>query len=224
MGQKKKPRKTDGITRTKARPMGVFGWLWTVFFVSAGMFVVGILVGRGTAPIRFDIEALQKELAALKAQALKAEVQRYRIDPKDDGPRGGIEFHEALKTPYPRTEKLKLSPPPKRKPTAPVTPKPAAVASPPVVTPAGKPPLPSAADAAAPMTLQVASLKEKASADRIVAALVRKGFPAVRVAADVPGKGRWHRVQVGRFQDRADAASTMKQLEQEGRPAILVAR
>jgi len=70
----------------------------------------------------------------------------------------------------------------------------------------------------------VASLKEKASADRIVDALVRKRIPAVRVAANVPGKGRWYRVQVGRFKDRAGAASMKKLLEKEGKNPILVAR
>jgi len=154
MGQKKKPRKTGGTIQTRTRPMGVFGWLWTVFFVSAGMFVIGILVGRGTAPVRFDIAALQKELAALKAQALKAEAQRYKIDSGAGGPQGeGIDFHEALKTPRPETEKLKLSVLPKPKLRAPVAAKPPVSASPEAVKPAGAKSSPPVVADEFPMTL-----------------------------------------------------------------------
>ena len=41
-------------------------WISIISFVSIWMFVLGIFVGRGTAPVKFDIEKLQKELVALK--------------------------------------------------------------------------------------------------------------------------------------------------------------
>ncbi|MDP7417006.1 MAG: hypothetical protein QF888_03315, partial [Desulfobacterales bacterium] len=43
-------------------------WFSVIFFVAAWMFFLGILVGRGTAPVKFNIEKLQKKLAALKAE------------------------------------------------------------------------------------------------------------------------------------------------------------
>ena len=72
-------------------------WVCIIFFVSAWMFVLGVLVGRGTAPVHFDIESLQKELAALKEAVQKKEQQWYknRSEPVSDNP--DLEFHEALK-------------------------------------------------------------------------------------------------------------------------------
>jgi hypothetical protein len=37
-----------------------------VLFVAAWMFVLGVLVGRGSAPVHFDIMELQKELETLR--------------------------------------------------------------------------------------------------------------------------------------------------------------
>ena len=37
------------------------------------MFVLGVLVGRGTAPVHFDTQALQEELAALRDAMMKKE-------------------------------------------------------------------------------------------------------------------------------------------------------
>lgn len=45
---------------------GTYGSLLLIMAVCAWMFFLGILVGRGTAPIRFDMEALSRELNALK--------------------------------------------------------------------------------------------------------------------------------------------------------------
>ena len=37
----------------------IAGWLSLIFFLCAWMFVLGVLVGRGTAPVKFDIAALE---------------------------------------------------------------------------------------------------------------------------------------------------------------------
>ena len=75
-----------------------------------------------------------------------------------------------------------------------------------------------------PMTLQVASLKDGAAADRIVQGLVAKGFEAYRVVADLPNKGRWFRVRVGAFKDADEAVLIKRKLKKEGREPILVKR
>ena len=46
-----------------------------------------ILIGRGTAPVQFDIEKLQKELASLKEAVIKKEELRFKIDPDTAGPK-----------------------------------------------------------------------------------------------------------------------------------------
>ena len=40
----------------------VAGWACVIFFICAWMFVIGVLVGRGTAPVSFDIAGIQKKL------------------------------------------------------------------------------------------------------------------------------------------------------------------
>lgn len=201
--------------------MGLFGWLWTVFFVSGAMFVLGVLVGRGSAPVEFNIDALQKELVTLKTQALEDEAKRFRIEAKAVDGQPGLDFHEALKTRQPKTETLPVAPKPKApvqtaSPPQQVKPAPAADR-----TPSAPPPDLSKTR---PMTLQVASLKDDAAADRIVQGLAAKGFAAYRVAADLPNKGRWYRVRVGAFKDADEAALIMGKLKKEGREPILVRR
>ena len=45
----------------------IAGWVLLIFFLCAWMFILGILVGRGTAPLKFDIAELEKKLDASKA-------------------------------------------------------------------------------------------------------------------------------------------------------------
>ncbi len=45
---------------------GFFLGLCLLFLISGWMFVLGVLVGRGTAPVNFDIQALQKELLGIE--------------------------------------------------------------------------------------------------------------------------------------------------------------
>ncbi len=55
----KNPPKTT-IPRAKA------GWVVAVFFIAAWMFGMGVMVGRETAPVRFDLDQLKKTLESLQ--------------------------------------------------------------------------------------------------------------------------------------------------------------
>ncbi len=54
-------------------------------------------------------------------------------------------------------------------------------------------------------TLQVKATKEKDDADRFIATLRQAGFEPHTVLADIPGKGRYYRVRIGRFDSLEDA-------------------
>jgi cell division protein FtsN len=76
----------------------IAGWFLLIFFLCAWMFILGILVGRGTAPVKFDIAAIEKKLEALKednggAQG-KERAQKESVTVKD---KTKLEFYEALK-------------------------------------------------------------------------------------------------------------------------------
>lgn len=60
-GAAKKRRPYFQLTRR-----GAYGSLLLIVAACAWMFFVGVLVGRGTAPIHFDMQALNRELEALK--------------------------------------------------------------------------------------------------------------------------------------------------------------
>lgn len=209
-----------------------------VFFVAAWMFVLGVLVGRGTAPVHFDTRALQKELAALRDAMMKKEREAVEKAIRGEDEKAPLEFYEALKkdeldtavqlpssdvstaersmrTKTAETVQLphklrtvimakKLKKP--DRPTAKATP-----ATPPV-----------AIEAVGQLTIQVASLKDGAAAERIVANLKKDGYPAYLKRVVIPDQGLWFRVRVGRYKNREQAAADMNRLARSQKKPILV--
>jgi cell division septation protein DedD len=55
-------------------------------------------------------------------------------------------------------------------------------------------------------SLQAASVPNLTAANQFAEKLVSAGVPAYVVAADLPGRGRWYRVRVGRFNSQEDAS------------------
>jgi DedD protein len=76
----------------------IAGWVFLIFFLCAWMFILGILVGRGTAPVKFDIAALEKKIEASKeddgGDQGKATAPKKPVTVKD---KTKLEFYEALK-------------------------------------------------------------------------------------------------------------------------------
>ncbi len=216
--------KKDGKTKS-------YGWLWAVFLISGCMFIVGVLIGRGNAPVEFDIQQLQNEIKALKAKEKRAETASRKAEPG---------FYEALKEPVETTpppvpkKPVPKKPVPKKsvpKKSAQKQPVPPAVAEKKVATK----PVPEKAGKAKsekalrelggsdkPLTIQVSSLKDHALAQQTATALKAAGYNAYVITAMVPGKGVWHRVRLGAFADKKEAGSVMKKLKSEGRHPILM--
>lgn len=70
--------------------------------------------------------------------------------------------------------------------------------------------------------VQVASFKEQADADQFVIDLRKRGHKAFRQAANVPGRGLWHRVRIGSFRSKYEATLYKKKLEKTERTIALV--
>ncbi len=212
----------------------IIGWSCFIFFVSAWMFVIGVLVGRGTAPVKFDIAGIQKKLEASREDLKNKEQSRSQGKSGIAKDKTKLDFYEALRDNRKDTQiaKKKLSPSISKK----VAP-----------TPAKKPPLTIGGKAEAPATgsnkpsqkspiasksktrlsvkaytVQAASVKNAGDADRLVAELKKKGFRAQRVIGKIPGKGIWYRIRVGNFKSRALAQSTLNKLKKAGLKPILV--
>jgi len=205
-----------------------------VFFVAAWMFVLGVLVGRGTAPVNFDTQALQKELAALRDAMMRKERDAVEKAIRGEDEKAPLEFYEALKKDEldiavqipipevstteasPRAETIESVPPPHKSRTA-IMAKKSKVPDTPTV---GKTPV--AAETTGKLTIQVASLKDGTAAERIVANLKKDGYPAYLTRIVIPDKGLWFRVRVGRYTDREQATADMDRLTREQRKPILV--
>ncbi len=211
-----------------------------VFFVAAWMFVLGVLVGRGTAPVHFDTQALQEELAALRDAMMKKEREAVEKAIRGEDEKAPLEFYEALKKDgldtavqipasavsaaeqSPRAETGESVKPPHKSPTVTMAKK-SKVPDKPTLGKAPSSP-PAAVETTGKLTIQVASLKDGAAAERIVANLKKEGYPAYLSRIVIADKGLWFRVRVGRYTDREQAAADMNRLTRNQKNPILVER
>ncbi len=206
----------------------------SILLISAWMFVLGVLVGRQTAPIRFDLGGLDAELATLQEKEQQQQKARMKIDPQTADPKTDLEFYEELKKSRQRPESQVRQPAPKPKAAGKSSPE--AVKKPPVKpAPADSQrtrKAPAAATQSGPaadtesesvsLTVQAASLKNPEDADKLVSRLKKNGYPAYKTIAVVAEKGIWFRVRVGWFSSREEADRTLKQLKKDGFDPFIV--
>jgi len=228
MDEKEKTPSPKKESSKKQTPKGRILWIGLTLFVCAWMFVLGILVGREMIPVKFDIEKLQSELAALKEAVIKKELDQYKIDSNTDDSKTKMGFYETLKKTGDEaglkndTIKLQEKSEPKKiaslqnkkLPTQETDPDPKEKA------------LDSkkATQNNNKFTIQIASLKDSGIADKLVSRLKKGGYPAYRSIGKVPGKGIWYRVRVGYFNSRSEAGPTLDRLKKEKIEAIIIQR
>jgi cell division septation protein DedD len=80
----------------------------------------------------------------------------------------------------------------------------------------------SAEPTPASFAVQVKATQSSDEAEKFAAKLRSKGYHATVAEADVPGKGRWYRVRVGRFETRAQAEHYLGDFERETHLAAFV--
>jgi len=284
MTRKKAEKKSN--SGTKEKKAGVSGsghspgWLFLIF-VSAFMFVMGVMVGRNTAPVRFDKDDLEAKLAHLKQSvlvqssdataAIEKKLQKNNVFGFYDKLKETSDHHgerEQIPVKKPRytkpgpvalamAEKTGMRPgenaglPGHEKGAGPVAQAPASgggsisetdlssrTESPgaPAANeslsalsrqPAAKSPvLPEgpekkAVSSGRQYAIQVASLKDTRSAERIKNKFREKGYPSYIQEAVVRGRGQWYRVRIGPYTDKSQAESDLSRLQQAGVDAIL---
>jgi len=232
------PKKPSLVLSRRA----ITGWVCFIFFVCAWMFVIGVLVGRGTAPIKFDIAGLQKNLEASREDLKNKEQLRNQGKSGIVKDKTKLDFYEALRDNREDTQigKKKLSPSiskkveplPEKKPSLTIdgkAEKKITEKADPTKTGSSKqshkPPIASKSKTRPSVktyTIQAASVKDARDADRLVGELKKKGFYAYRAIGKVPGKGIWYRVRVGEYKSRASARHTLNQLKKAGLKPIVV--
>ena len=225
----------------------IAGWLVAVFFICAWMFVIGILVGRGTSPLKFDINQLQEKLQIATEKLKEREKKQNEQKGNSTREKPELEFYEELKKNRSEPDiALSPAPPPVKKSDPPPAKAPSkskktsmkrrtktgSQATVPVESPRKAPkaasvtppeaPRPQTGSADRPYAIQVAAFKAAGDADKMVAELKQKGFAAYRRFDKIPNKGIWYRVRVGDYKNKAEAGGIMAKLKKAGYKAMLV--
>lgn len=181
------------------------------------VFLLGVLVGRGSAPVRFDIERLHDELAALKKATVEETIQRYRVAFKEVDKQVDLGFHEALsgsKTDLSAALTSAESSDSK---------KPADVdilsgkkentlqkkVRAPEFQKKNKGEIPE------PWVIQVVATQDEAYGNQLTEKLKKMGFRAYLTTADVSGRGTWYRIRVGGYAGRSEAEADCERLKKE---------
>jgi cell division septation protein DedD len=203
----KKNEKKDNEPLLSLARRRVFGWACLFLFVSGWMFVLGIFVGRGTAPVQFDMQKIQNELTALKEAVTRKAQSEVRLGSDTSSKKPNLEFYEELKN--------------TKKDTGFETRKPVKKLPPKKVIPQTSPGKVSNATGKK-LTIQVAAVKDQKVADQWVEKLKKKGYSAYRVKGKVSGNSTWYRIRVGHFKSRGDALKTLNRLKQEKKDVFLI--
>ncbi|MCP4350499.1 MAG: SPOR domain-containing protein [Desulfobacterales bacterium] len=222
-----------------------------LFFFSAFMFFLGVIVGRGTSPVKFfDSENLRTELAALKKAAVEEEIEQIKIESNELNNKPDLGFYEGLKknrvisnvqmhvskhaekeVPEKLPVKKKREGIQRKAETFQPVWEPGPVRNgehqrkAEISQPVQKPNNGNTGqrpETRKKITIQVASFRNPQDADRMVKRLTARGYAAYKSTGDVPGDGTWHRVRIGSFNKRIEARSTMDKLKKDNLIAILV--
>ena len=192
--------------------LGVAGW----------MFFLGILVGRGTAPVRFDIDRLEQELAAMRQALAEKERQLSAAVQTPDSELDFSFFDDLKQSEEHATVTFKAPPPDPDVP--PLSAAPDSEAAPPLAGPAPvETETATTAQSAEPTpaktkkSLKKATFKGVASAPRPAAPTTKPGQAPGTSQAETTRKSRGRlTIQVAAVQDASTANAMVAKLKQQG--------
>ena len=202
----------------------VAGLAFAVLLLLAGVFALGLMVGKGLAA-RAPDQDRAGELAALDEEHKREKPPEPRATspaPPKAHPEPAAKLEAASvspppKAPEPEKVALAVAPQPDRKPLVIDPPRPLKVAAP-AAHPKNAAPPREAGD----FTVQIGASQEKSEAQRLEARARSAGLKPYLVEADLGAKGTWYRVRVGSFRDKLAAARFKADVERELRVSAAV--
>ena len=220
----------------------LFGWGVAIFFLCAWMFVLGVLVGRDTAPVKFDIKKLKQKISDTRHQPPTAQPDESPDEAVAVKDKTKLGFYERLPEDQQdiKVPEIKKQPADQQKSTAASDVKAPDASANNTALKTDKSKASSSKAAAAEKkkkapaavtqkkssgavyTVQAAAVRKMEDADRLVVKLKKKGYPAYRAIGKVPEKGIWFRVRVGKYQSRTEAKKTQQRLKKLGLKPIIV--
>lgn len=191
----------------------IAGWAFVMFFVCAWMFVLGILVGRGTAPVKFDIAAIEKKIeAATQETPRSSEKMPARKDSAALKDKIKLEFYEALKENSEDTEVPALQKP--------------RVVKKKVEKPAEKAVSPQPRETTPPKPTPEKSVSQKAETQKSKPVKTTKkdasAKPKVAAVKKTAAAGPVYTIQAASVKNAKDADELVEKLKKSGYPAYRV--
>ena len=201
-------------------------WIF-IFIFGVWMFFLGVIFGRQTTPVHFNINDIETELARLKAVELLKEKKEIQAGIASLNEKS-LDFYEDLKKGKPwistAIPEKQNTPEIKR---ALSTKKNTEAINPEHIVESLDEKNPLIVNSAEPLTselagdnnkmntgIQAASFVLLKDAENLVAALKKKGYSgAYKAEEDVPGVGIRYRVKVGFFKNRDDAQAVLNKLK-----------
>ena len=233
MSTEKNRRSTQKRFRLELSRMAVVGWSVGLLLALFWMFLLGILVGQGLTPANINLGEIKRRMVAAGIwpgsgkPTPESEKPAEPTTAEEKIPIKELEFYEALS----KKRQARLATPAKEK-----IPEQKTVTAPPVMlstvpSPSSSPPLHSEKGSPSPKvspssryTVQVASFPDEASARKFAASLKDLESPVTVHAVDLPGKGRWYRVQAGGPVGRQEADALVARVLKEHRVKAFVVR
>ena len=188
----------------------IAGWLFLIFFLCAWMFVLGVLVGRGTAPLKFDITALEKKIGtAQKDDSARPQKPPARKEAGSVKDKTELDFYEALEenkvdTKVPALKKPKTVEPKIEKPAEKTVSQ-----KPPKAPPQKRVPAKADSQEAAPQKSKTAATSQKKKSTNEKLAVVEKTHAA----------GPVYTIQAASVKTVKDADQLVQKLKKRGYPA-----
>jgi hypothetical protein len=181
--------------RLELSSTSVLFWGFSLLFLLAWVFVLGIFVGRGLLPDPSrPLSGLKNRISKWQDLLVDKNPPEVDLGKREEKDTEFLSF-KTLATKKEVTAEPPPSPPKKREV--------------PVQAPRqGSPP-----ELMGEYTVQVASLESETRARKVVQELTRKGYPAYLYKASLNGKTRY-RVRCGRFHSAGDARAFSHELEQ----------
>lgn len=226
-------RKKPDPGRTRKKTVGRF---IIIFIVCGWMFVLGVLVGRGTAPVHFDVKNMKKNLTGELTSAIEKEKEKEKAQvdvstgQTDSSGKQDLGFYEDLNNTKELPENINVKT--TRERDAVPSPSPQKTDTPAKESASLKteekviksePSLPKKVTGPV-FTIQVASSKDPKYADKMVGELAKKGYQAYKSSGEIKGKGIWHRIRIGEYSDRAGAETVLARLKKDKLNGIIVTK
>ena len=233
MSRARKPKVKKKVFHFELGRLALAGWCIGLLVALLWMFVLGVFVGKGITPANINLAEIKKRMIDQgvwpgSGEAVQEEGSAPTTNTMKKIPLKDLEFYEKLA--QKKRERLEQTtqekPAPQDKPVASAEAQPesktttlakatSTAQNTTVVSPEEK-------SSKANFTVQLASFRDPNSAEKFAARFHDLKSKVIVRTVDLPGKGRWYRVQVGELSSRDEAVALADRLTKKYQLKVFV--